>query len=290
MSQATIGFAGVGMMGAGMAGRLLDAGHPVTCLVHHNRAPVTALKARGAREAADIPDLIGVCDVVITCLPNADVVEAFADLAEPSFRDGQVWIDTTTSRPETTVALAERLSGRGVHVADAPVTGGPPQAEAGTLASLVGCDPELLPRIEALVRPYSKLVRHFGPPGTGHAAKLLNNLVSQGTMQLLVDAYLGAGALGVEARALYDVMSAGAARSGTLEKAVAPALDGDYGGARFTVANAAKDLAYARDMLRGAIPDHAGLAALLADRLDGLLSQGRGDEFVSAALDLSRTR
>lgn len=285
MSKPAVGFIGVGMMGSGMAGRLLAAGHPVTLLAHRNRAPLEPLLARGARAATAPSALVSDTDALFTCLPNADVVGALADEITPLFRPGQFWIDTSTSRPETSEAIAAHLAEKGAIFADAPVTGGPPEAEAGTLASLVGCRESDYPRIEALVGTYSKTIRRLGDPGRGHAAKLLNNLVSQGTMLLLADAYQCAARIGVDPEALYGAMMGGAARSGTLQKAVAPALTGDFSGARFTIANAAKDLAYVRDLLEQALPDRAPTAALLAARLARLTDEGRGADFVSTMLD-----
>ncbi len=288
MSKPAVGFIGVGMMGSGMAGRLLGAGHPVSLLAHRNRAPLEALLASGAHEAHAAPALLSGTSVLFTCLPNADVVQALADEIAPLFQPGQIWIDTSTSRPETSEAIARRLADKGAIFADASVTGGPPEAEAGTLASLVGCREADYAGIEALVGTYSKTVRRLGDPGRGHAAKLLNNLVSQGTMLLLADAYQCAARIGVDPAALYDAMMGGAAKSGTLQKAVTPALNGDYDGARFTIANAAKDLAYVRDLLEHELPEHAATAALLATRLAKLTDAGRGDDFVSTMLDPNR--
>lgn len=284
MSTRRIGLIGAGMMGAGMAKRLIGAGHDVRVLAHRNRGSVDALLAMGAREAADAVDLLRDCDVLLTCLPNADVVSDLTVQLVPAFRQDQIWIDTSTSRPETSKRLAEKLTAQGAAFADAPVTGGPPQAREGTLISLVGCAEADFAAVTEIAGTYSRAVRRFGAPGTGHAAKLLNNLVSQGTLVLLADAFQGAARLGVDARTLFDVMQMGAARSGTLEKAVGPALDGDYGGAQFSIANAAKDLRYARDLLTDATPDRTGLAAALTDRLQELVAQGHGDAFVSSML------
>ena len=181
-------------------------------------------------------------------MPDADAVAALAERVVPALGPGRVWIDVTTSRPALIREIAAAVQDRGAAFADAPVTGGPPQAASGELASLVGCAEEDFPAVEVVVGAYSKLVLRFGEVGAGPTAKLLNNLVSQGTMALLAEAFGLARAHGVAWRPLYEAMSAGAARSGTLEKSVGPALEGDYDGARFTIANAAKDLRYAVEL------------------------------------------
>ena len=119
--------------------------------------------------------------------------------------------------------------------------------------------------------------------GAGHAAKLLNNFVTQGTAVLLAEAFAMAGRVGVDRHALLDVMKAGAARSGTLEKMVVPALEGDYDGARFSLANARKDVSYYRDLARA--NGDARLADALVAVLDATVEAGHGARFVSRLLD-----
>ena len=285
MSMPSIGFIGAGMMGAGMAGCLLSEGHRVGVLSHQSREPIEILLQRGAVEAFDVIALVNAFDVVITCLPNADIVEELAGIIVPNLRDGQFWIDTTTSRPQTSERIAADVAVQGAIFADAPVTGGPQQAQDGVLASLVGCSEENFPAIERIVGTYSKIVRRFGGPGRGHAAKLLNNLVTQGTMVLLADAFHAADRYGIDPHTLYDIMLSGAARSGTLEKAVGPALGGDYGGSQFSIANASKDLGYAHDLLCEIANNHADIAKSLSARLTAYVGNGHGSEFVSVMLD-----
>ncbi|MEM8556056.1 MAG: NAD(P)-dependent oxidoreductase [Pseudomonadota bacterium] len=285
MSKDRIGIIGVGMMGGGMAQRLLAAGHAVRILVHRNRRGIDALVTLGATEAIDHADLVANCDVLLTCLPNAESVQAVFDAVRDNLRPGQLWIETTTSRPETTRAIASALAVQGVKFVDAPVTGGPPEAAEGRLASLIGCPEAEFDRVAHVTNTYSIRSSRFGEAGSGHAAKLLNNLVSQGAMILLADAFRSADELGLDQQALFNAMQAGAARSGTLEKAVGPALLGNFQGARFTIANAHKDLRYAQDMLANLDDDRAKRTASLAQRLDSLIAAGCGDRFVSEMLD-----
>ena len=279
----TVGFIGLGLMGEGMARRLMAAGHAMTVLAHRRREVVEALRAEGAAEAEDAADLAARCEVVLTCVPDADAVAALAERVVPALGPGHLWIDVTTSRPALTRELGVAVRARGAAFADAPVTGGPPQAASGELASLVGCDEADFPAVEAVVGAYSKVVLRFGEVGAGHTAKLLNNLVSQGTMALLAEAYGLARAHGVAWRPLFEAMSAGAARSGTLEKSVGPALGGDYSGARFTIANAAKDLRYVVE-LAGA-PDSCPVASAVHEALRTQVDAGHAEVFVSRLLD-----
>ncbi|MDJ0638940.1 MAG: NAD(P)-dependent oxidoreductase [Paracoccaceae bacterium] len=280
-----IGFIGLGMMGASMARCLMNAGYPLTLLANKSRQRIEPLLRDGAAEATTPAALAAVSDVIVTCVPEATAVTELADQLMPALGPDKFWIDTTTSDPSVSAEVATRVKATGAAFADAPVTGGPPQAERGELASLVGCAVEDFSAVEAVVGNYSKVVRRFGDVGAGHTAKLLNNLVSQGTMILLAEAFGAARHLGVDWAALYDVMMAGAARSGTLEKAVGPALSGDFDGSRFTIANAEKDLRYVSKLFAGGAAPGADIANALHDRLAGHVASGHGQRFVSRMLD-----
>lgn len=280
-----IGFIGLGMMGAGMARCLMNSGYALTLSANKNRARIEPLLNDGAAEAATPTALAAVCDVIVTCVPDATAVSELADQLLPALGPAKLWIDATTSDPSVTVEVATKVQAIGAAFADAPVTGGPPQAERGELASLVGCAVENFSAVEAVVGSYSKVVRRFGDVGTGHAAKLLNNFVSQGTMILLADAFCMARHQGIDWDALYDVMMAGAARSGTLEKAVGPALNGDYDGSRFTIANAEKDLRYVARLFADGAASGTDIANALHDRLADHVASGYAHRFVSRMLD-----
>jgi 3-hydroxyisobutyrate dehydrogenase-like beta-hydroxyacid dehydrogenase len=272
------------MMGSGMVGRLMDAGHPLIVPAGRASGAVERFRGRGAQVVEDLGALAREARVIVTCLPDSPAVAETAERLVPHLAPGTLWIDTTTANPQATRALAVRVADGGASLADAPVTGGPAEAEAGRLASLVGCADDDWTRVEAIVGTYSVTVRRFGGVGTGHTAKLLNNLVTQGTTALLAEAYGAALEAGVDWQALFDVMSTGAARSGTLEKAVRPALAGDYDGARFSIRNAAKDLSYAADLLAG-MGRPSPLAEAARDRMKRAIDAGHGARFVSRLLD-----
>jgi 3-hydroxyisobutyrate dehydrogenase-like beta-hydroxyacid dehydrogenase len=280
----TVGFVGLGMMGSGMAGCLMDAGYPLIVASGHASDAVERFRARGARVVDDLGTLAREARVIVSCLPDSPAVAAAGEAIIPHLAAGTLWIDATTADPRASRLLATRISDRGAAFADAPVTGGPSEARTARLASLVGCAEGDWTRVQAIVGTYSVTVRRFGEVGTGHFAKLLNNLVTQGTTALLAEAYGAARDAGVDWQALFDVMSTGAARSGTLEKAVRPALAGDYDGARFSIRNAAKDLAYAADLLAGmGLP--SPLAEAARDRMRQAVDAGHSARFVSRLLD-----
>ena len=279
-----IGFIGAGLMGFGMAKCLLKNGLEVNVLPHKNQEPIEKLKNLDARVAEDYRDLLLDTNGLISCLPNAEIVEKLAKELVTEFKPGMFWIDTTTSKPATSKKIAVLLQEKGVFFADAPVTGGPAQSIEGQLASLVGCDQDDFPKVEEIVGLFSKVVRHFGVVGSGNIAKLLNNLVSQGMVILLADAFLSAEIMGVNRQALYDVMEAGAVRSGTLEKMVKPYLSGNYDGSQFSIANSLKDLRYVNELMNETLPGHVGLTDNLVKRLEKHVNEGRGSSYVSNLL------
>ena len=280
-----IGFVGVGLMGQGMALNLLKAGFPVTLFVHRHRAGVDRLLELGANETNDLQILARQTDAIILCVDNAETVREVTRRLLSALRAGQLVIDATTSRPEVTREIAEALFELGVFFVDAPVTGGPAQAEAGCLGSLVGCDEAIFPQVHSIVAAYSKAVRRIGTVGTGHLAKLLNNFVTHGTVALLAEAYGRARDWGVDWSALYSVMDAGAARSGTLEKMVKPALEGNFNGSQFFIRNALKDVDYFCDLADRSTRGPSTLGAELRKVFEDAVAENLGERYVSALLD-----
>ena len=285
LEKERIGFVGAGLMGHGMALHLLRTGHPLTIYVHRNRDGFDQLVEQGGRETDSLQTLAEQSDVVVMCVSNADTVRSVLDGLMPGLRDGQLIIDATTSDPGVTTQLAARLAERGVRFADAPITGGPRESAAGQLGSLVGCRDADFEQIRRIAACYSKVVHRVGAVGAGHQAKLLNNFVTQGTTALLAEAYCRARDSGVDWPALYAVMETGAARSGTLEKMVKPALAGDYAGSRFSIRNALKDYSYFCAMSAQSARGPRRLAKEIRAVFQEAVDAGFGDRYVSALLD-----
>ena len=280
-----IGFVGAGLMGSKMAANLLKTGYPLTLYVRRQRTDLAPLLALGAGQADELGALARQSDVIILCVDRADTVRSVVDTLLPALSPGQLLIDATTSDPAATREIAEKLRSQGVDYADAPVTGGPVQAQAGELGSLVGCAETIFPRVEQIASCYSRTVVRIGEVGSGHLAKLLNNFVTQGTTALLAEAYGRARENGVDWRALYSVMEAGAARSGTLEKMVKPALDGNFDGSQFSIRNALKDLTYYCRLAAASERGPSALAEGIRRVFEQAVAADLGDRYVSALLD-----
>ena len=246
-----IGFIGAGFMGYGIALNLMKSGHLLRVIANRNRDNIENLVNQGATEARDFNDLLEEAEAVVSCVGTADQIEHIVTRSEPHLEKNVVWIDCTTSRPQTAVAISKRLKKIGVDFVDAPVTRGPKDALDGRLISFVGADKPVFEKIRPLVACYSESVTHIGPVGSALQVKLLNNFITMGQVALVVEAVQAADRAGVDRRTLFSILSQGAANSGTLQKMVPPALEDDYTGHAFSLGNGAKDVRYGRELLIG---------------------------------------
>jgi 3-hydroxyisobutyrate dehydrogenase-like beta-hydroxyacid dehydrogenase len=205
-------------MGAPIARRLLEAGHELIVCDPADDL-VATLCARGARRATTPAGAAATAEVTITSLPTPEVVER-AMLGEGGVlagaTRGSTAIDMSTSPPRLARRLAESGARRGVDVLDAPVTGGPRGAEAGTLTIMVGGRPDGFTRVLPLLRTLGELVCHMGGPGAGQATKLTNNVLAATHMAALAEAVALADSEGLDPAMVYEVISHGTGDSRVL--------------------------------------------------------------------------
>lgn len=278
-----IGLIGAGLMGHGMAANLLKHGHRVSVIAHRNRKPIDDLVAKGASEAKSLAD-IAAADVIILCLTTSKVVAETLKGLKPHLRRGQIILDAGTSAPDASHRIAHELSAMGVGFADIPLTGGPEVAKRGELGILCGADGKTFAAIEPLLACFATTVRHMGPAGAGHTAKLISNYLVGGMVALVSEAFGAAHKAGLDWKDLYEAMLNGSGNSGVLRKMVAAALDGDFDGYRFSIANAAKDIGYYADLaekLGCATP----LSEAVAQVFGKAVETGHGGRNVSHLLD-----
>lgn len=253
MTQRTIGFVGLGMMGAPMVRRLAGAGHTLRL------RDADAARAAALRDALGAGDLTRATaaelDLLITMLPDSATVEAV--LLDQGWIDalppGATVIDMSSSEPVRSRALGERLAGRGLGYLDAPVSGGVKRAVDGSLAILVGGDAALLARWRPVLEAMGTSVLHIGPAGAGHAAKALNNFVSAAGLLATVEALHVAERFGIAPEAMTDVLNASSGRSNTSENKVKPFMLSGTFASGFSLRLMDKDLGIA-----GALADSVG--------------------------------
>jgi 3-hydroxyisobutyrate dehydrogenase-like beta-hydroxyacid dehydrogenase len=175
----TIGFIGLGNMGGNMAARYLAAGYTVYG-EDRDRADAQWLVDQGLRWAGTPREVAEAADVVLTSLPNDDVVSSVAsgpDGIVAGLNEGKLWADLSTISPRASRALAEsvREEGRGAHMLDTPVSGSVPQVKSGTLTIMVGGDEGAYERIEPVLRVLGTPAR-IGENGQGLVLKLAINI------------------------------------------------------------------------------------------------------------------
>ena len=202
----TIAFLGLGNMGGPMAANLVSAGHTV-----HGFDPVTALKeaaeAKGATVFDTAADAVAGADVVITSLPNGDIVKSVYAEVVPAASSGALLIDTSTISVDDARAVNTQATERGLAQIDAPVSGGIKGATAGTLAFMVGGDEPAFERAKPVLDPLAGKMIHCGASGAGQAAKLCNNMVLAVQQIAIGEAFVLAEKLGLPAQSLFDVIT-----------------------------------------------------------------------------------
>jgi len=208
-----VAFAGLGVMGAPMAGHLVRAGHEVA---GYNRSPDKArawAEQTGGRFAATVAEAAEGVEVFALCVGNdADVREVVA-AALSAVAPGCIFVDHTTTSAAVAREMAELAAGWGCRFLDAPVSGGQAGAEKGTLSVMAGGDPEAFARVEPVLSAYAAATRLMGPAGSGQLTKMVNQICIAGVVQGLAEAVHFAKSAGLDEKAVYEAVSRGAAQS-----------------------------------------------------------------------------
>jgi 3-hydroxyisobutyrate dehydrogenase len=280
--RTTVGWIGTGLMGAYMAGHLLDAGYE---MVVHNRtrAKAEGLVARGARWA-DSPNVVAdVADVVVTMVGLPSDVEATL-LGEAGAlaraRPDQIFVDMSTSRPSLAAIIARAAEARGAFAIDAPVSGGQAGARGASLSIMIGGSEEAVRAVDPLFRLLGKTIVHHGGPGSGQHAKLVNQTLIAGAMIGVCEGLLYAQAAGLDMDRVLASVEKGAAGSWSLSNYGPRIIARDFEPG-FLVEHFLKDMAIALDEARRMGIALPGLA--LVDQLYAAVrAQGWGAKGVQA--------
>jgi len=242
-----VGFIGLGMMGSPMVSCLSKAGYNL--LLHDANQQRTEELVNSLQASKLTTDNVANLDVLITMLPNSDIVEDV--LLNQKWAEylpaGAVVIDMSSSVPSRSRDLANRLQKYGLSYLDAPVSGGVKRAELGKLAILVGGNKNVLADCQSLLSAMGDSL-YIGEAGSGHAAKALNNYVSATGLAATVEALQVARRFGIDPEIMTDVLNASSGRSNTSENKVKQfMLSGSYASG-FALKLMDKDLQIAKEL------------------------------------------
>ena len=279
-----VGFVGLGAMGMHMARNLHRAGL-LAAVWNRTSEKARTLAAELNVQAPSTLEALGASvDAVVTCVSaDSDVLEVVRELAK-SLRAGAIVLDSSTVSAETARKAAETLHPRNVEFLDCPVSGGTEGARDATLAIMVGGHEEAFERAKPILAAMGKTITHFGPTGSGQAAKATNQIMCAGIIEAVSEAMAFARAQGLPLDKIVDTLGKGAGSSWYFVHRAPNMVRGAYP-AGFRVRLHEKDLTICRDMAARfgvALP----VVERMLDEYAELVARGYGDEDISATFRL----
>ena len=244
-----IGFIGVGAMGSSIASRLVGGRE----LLVNDRHPgaATELVNQGARFAT-IDEIAEKCRTIFLCLPGPPQVKEVlfgSDGLASRLASGTIIIDTTSSTPEADREIVEKLGEHGVTYIDSPIAGGVRRAREGTAILMVGAEPDVFAQVQDLLHEVTSEAINVGPVGSGHAMKLVNNLLNACNRFAALETVRLGVAAGIEQDVVVDVINKASGRNYTTENTYPQLLSGDtYKPQGFTLDLMLKDVRLATEL------------------------------------------
>ncbi|NQY88848.1 MAG: NAD(P)-dependent oxidoreductase [Colwellia sp.] len=226
-----VAFIGLGVMGYPMAGHLQKAGHDV-CVYNRNQAKAEKWQAEFSGNMATTPALAAnECEIVFCCVGNDDDVRQVV-LGEQGILagmpKGSILVDHTTASANIARELAEIATKQGQHFIDAPVSGGQAGAENGLLTVMIGGEQDIFAKVQPIMDAYARFSQLMGKVGSGQLAKMVNQICIAGVVQGLAEAFNFAEKAGLDADALVETISKGAAGSWQMENRYKTMFAGEY--------------------------------------------------------------
>lgn len=279
-----VGFIGTGIMGAAMAGHLMDAGFSVS-VYNRTKSKAQALIERGAKWCDTISECATGQDVVITIVGYPKDVEQVylgAGGIIESAKAGAYLVDMTTSSPILAEKIFVAAQAKGLHAVDAPVTGGDVGARNATLTILVGGAEDDFNALQPVFAAMGKNIVYEGSAGAGQKTKACNQIAIAGTLAGVCEAFAYAKASGLDVEKVYSAIATGAAGSFQMTGVARKGLDGDFNPG-FMLKHFGKDLAIGTEtaMAYGAsLP----ILAMVLHEVRKLEAAGEGDLGTQALL------
>ncbi len=278
-----VGFIGLGKMGRPMSERLLAAGFSLH--VHNrSRGAVDDLAAKGAKRAKSPREIAERAEVILSALPTPQSVdEVYGELAAAA-RKGQVYADCSTVSLALSRKCADELRKKGADFLDAPISGGPAGAQAGTLTVMVGGEQAAFERALPVFRAFGKNIRLCGPTGAGQAVKLVNQLLVGVHTAAIAEAAVFGARLGADPQIVLEVLGTSFGGSTMMTRNMPRFISRDFKPAT-PVKLLLKDLGLIHDEAKGAnVP--LLLGSIAEQRFLEAVGRGHGDEDMAALVRL----
>jgi 3-hydroxyisobutyrate dehydrogenase len=287
-----IGFIGVGTMGRHMAANLMKSGHAL--VIHDARKEAAATHLQNGAAWAETPKAVAeAADVVFTSLPGPVEVEAVA-LGDngllSGMSSGKVYFDLSTNSPTVMRKLHAIFQERGVHVLDAPVSGGPRGAESGRLAIWVGGDETVFDKCKPVLDGFSDQAYYVGPIGAGSIAKLVHNCAGYMIQTAMAEVFTMGVKAGVDPLAIWKAVRQGArGRVRTFDSLADNFLPSKYDPPSFALRLAHKDVTLATQLAHE-VKVPMRLAQLTLQEMTEALNRGWGERDSRVAMLLQEER
>jgi len=287
-----VGFIGLGIMGASMASNVQQRGHQL--VVHDLRREAAKPHVAAGATWADTPRRVAeAVDVVLTSLPGPPEVEAVAlgpDGLLEGLGAGKAYVDLSTNSPTLMRHIHQEFGRRGIHVLDAPVSGGPRGARSRRLAVWVGGDENVFAKYKPVLDAMGDQVIRVGPIGSGSIAKLVHNCTSFAVQTVLAEVFTLGVKAGVEPAALWQAVRYGATgRQRTFDRLADGFLPAKYDPANFALRLAHKDVTLATALGREhKVPMR--VANLVLEEMTEALNRGWGERDSRSSMLLQQER
>ncbi len=216
----SVGFIGLGSQGAPMAHRIIEAGFPMTLWARRQETlkPFGDTAANTASTPAAVAEASSIVCICVTGDEDLEEVALGADGVLAGMASGGTMVVHSTVHPETCIRLRRQAAETGVGFLDAPVSGGGPAAEQGTLLVMVGGEAAVLDRVRPVLATFGEPILRLGDVGAGQTAKLVNNLLFTAQIALSLETFAFVDALGLDGAAMAQVFErgSGASRAATI--------------------------------------------------------------------------
>lgn len=277
-----VGFIGLGTMGLPMVKNLLKANFE-TFVLSRSRGPIEAAISLGAVEAVDPQDLAEKVDILFTCLPMPDTIEQvyFGERGiVAGAKAGQIIVETSTVSPQLNEKQAAELRAKGAHFMDAPLSGGPMGAEAGSLTIMCGAEQQVFDQALPVLEAMGKTIELIGAVGSGSVVKLINNMLVGVHTVALSEAFVMGAKAGIDPALIHKILKVSTGHSAMIDRTIDLIQDRDFE-QRFMVDLLHKDMKLATDLAQG-LEVPLELGAISEQAIGEVSARGYGREDVAA--------